>query len=113
MHIFVVMEERLENMVFINICEACMLFYNANKYGFSTFHSWCCYHKNFITGKLTTHNKEYLHIYFYISDYLSEIYGFSDSDTLPLIYKFFDDERWGELYEIAELTLRIQKEGKF
>lgn len=104
------MEERLKNVVFISICEACLLYYRKNKL-MSSFHSWCYYHSNYIINDITGSQipRDIIKLEFYILDYLNEIFGFSDDDAFPLIYEFFKEKKWIDLYEIAVLTLHIQK----
>jgi len=103
------MEPRLKNIIFISICEACLLYYRKNK-DMSTFSIWCNYQNNYITNNITGNllPKNIIKIQFFILDYLEEIYGFSDIESFSLIYDFFKEEKWDDLYEIANYTLFIQ-----
>lgn len=104
------MDERLKNMVFINICESCYVHYTKNN-TLSNFQIWCNYHKNYICGNISGKNipKEIINLEFEIIKYLDEIYGFSDDEALTLIYEFFKENKWEELYEIARYTLYLQQ----
>lgn len=103
------MKEHHKNMIFINICEACLLFYRKNK-TMGSFDSWCHYHANYIVNDIMAGliPKIVIKLQFEICDYLDEIYGFSDDETFPLIYEFFKNERWVDIEEIADYTLKIQ-----
>lgn len=107
------MEERLKNIVFISICEACLLYYRENG-NMSNFNYWCQYNRNYIVGNLANSQvpKDIIKIEFYIIDYLHKIYGFYDDETLILIYEFFMKKKWDDLYELAKYTLYIQDNNK-
>lgn len=106
------MDERLKNMVFITICESCLDYYYKNT-PMSNFSSWCLYVKNHFINIINNETSPIvIEFVCFIFDNLNEIYGFTDEESLGLIFEFFKKEKWGEIKEIAEYTLYIQKNGK-
>lgn len=73
------------------------------------FNSWCGYYKNYICNDISQIPKGIVKMEFYLYDYLDMVYGFNDIESAKLIFDFFSQEKWIELYEIAKYTLYIQK----
>lgn len=101
-------------MVFISICEACIIYYKQNKdnrkHSFRSIFPWYHYFGRYICGNMggTATPVNVFKLQFHIFDYLGNIYGFNDTECLPLMIEFFKSEKYLELHEIAELTLHIQ-----